>query len=554
MKYWGGPRFRAARLLPVSLVLLVSFAMLPVLLLGWTAVSRNTAELLAARYEVAVGRVSDVVQASLGATRRACEALAGAVAEGRLASGDLIPASAAVQGLAIGLPEVIDVREEAAGDPGWSFRHGGAASFRCVSGDDSGIVVSVSLGALSAALRRLSDNTAMTPFVLRGLEQVIAHPTLSGHAPGGPPPSIWTIGDPVLAAIWAERRPLLAPRALQGIEGHWAFVGGVGHTYLWRAEMAYGDPLLIGAHVAGHVTRRERLTRWLLLGAGLLALTTAALAMVALGRAIAHPVRAIARSAEAMERLDFHHIAHAQLHRLGERTHLAEFATTAAAMARLARAMTLLETLAPRALVRRLIAAGEGVTEAEEREVSLLFLDLEGYSRFADGRPPSEVAGYLNALFARIGPPIEASGGTIDKYTGDGLLAFWGAPGDDPDHVSHAIEAVAALATVMEADPAMPPCRLRAGLHVAQVLVGMIGYPGRMDYTVVGRGVNLAQRAQAALRGVSPAERIVVAATDAFVERMPVDKGWVAEPHGAAAGEAIWRMQPRASTGQRAAR
>jgi class 3 adenylate cyclase len=116
------------------------------------------------------------------------------------------------------------------------------------------------------------------------------------------------------------------------------------------------------------------------------------------------------------------------------------------------------------------------------------------------------VGDYLNRIFGCVGPIIEAHGGSIDKYTGDGLMAVWGAPAADAHHAERAWVAaqaiVAALRERVAADIAADPaaCRIRLGLHSGRVLPGDIGFAGRLDYTVIGRTVNVAQRAQTALR------------------------------------------------------
>ena len=92
----------------------------------------------------------------------------------------------------------------------------------------------------------------------------------------------------------------------------------------------------------------------------------------------------------------------------------------------MAAALATFERYVPRTLVRNLVLLGDGAGGARRRELTIMFLDLEGYSRFAEERPAQEVSDYLNEMFRLIGPLIEETGGAIDKYTGDGLMAFWG--------------------------------------------------------------------------------------------------------------------------------
>ena len=95
---------------------------------------------------------------------------------------------------------------------------------------------------------------------------------------------------------------------------------------------------------------------------------------------------------------------------------------------------------------------------------------------------------------------MEAEGGTLDKYMGDGALAFWGAPERLPDHAERACRAALAIATAIDADNVerrranLAPVRLRIGIHSGSVVVGNIGAPTRINYTIVGDPVNTAER------------------------------------------------------------
>src|SRR4029450_12066445 len=105
----------------------------------------------------------------------------------------------------------------------------------------------------------------------------------------------------------------------------------------------------------------------------------------------------------------------------------------------------------PRALVARLIAQQGALPAAEDRAITILFCDLEGYTPYPPGRPATETATYLNDLMARVGPAIEATGGTIDKYMGDGLMAFWGAPEPNAQHARAACLGALSIAHEVEA-------------------------------------------------------------------------------------------------------
>jgi adenylate cyclase len=128
---------------------------------------------------------------------------------------------------------------------------------------------------------------------------------------------------------------------------------------------------------------------------------------------------------------------------------------------------------------------------------------------------PAELASLLNHHFERLNDVIEAEGGTVDKYIGDSLMAFWGAPEPAPDHSARACRAALAMAADVASrlitSPA-PRLRLKIALHTGPLIVGSIGAPTRMNYTVIGDTVNVCSRIEslaAKFIGDSPVAIIV---------------------------------------------
>jgi len=130
----------------------------------------------------------------------------------------------------------------------------------------------------------------------------------------------------------------------------------------------------------------------------------------------------------------------------------------------------------------------------------VMFTDIVGFSRIATRHAPGRLANILNRHFGLIGQHVEAEQGTIDKYIGDSVMAFWGAPSDDPDHALHAVRAALAIGQTLAADnkrrakKGLKPMRIRIGLHSGPAIVGNVGAPGRVNYTLIGDTVNAAQR------------------------------------------------------------
>lgn len=152
-------------------------------------------------------------------------------------------------------------------------------------------------------------------------------------------------------------------------------------------------------------------------------------------------------------------------------------------------------------LVRRLYGSNqEPQLGGELLDVSILFTDIEGFTTLSEKLPPDELARRLGDYLAAMTTAIEASGGTIDKYIGDAVMALWNAPSPVPEHAKRAcratldcMKACAALYT-SKAWEGLPPLVTRFGIHQARVMVGHFGAPTRLSYTALGDGVNLAAR------------------------------------------------------------
>ncbi|HEX6011788.1 MAG TPA: adenylate/guanylate cyclase domain-containing protein, partial [Geminicoccaceae bacterium] len=104
--------------------------------------------------------------------------------------------------------------------------------------------------------------------------------------------------------------------------------------------------------------------------------------------------------------------------------------------------------------------------------------------------------------------------GTVDKFLGDGMMAFWGAPVPQPDHAERAVRAALLIRDRLARVEGSPPLRLRLGVHTGPALVGNIGARDRLNYTLVGDTVNVAQRLEQLGKEVAPADPIVILASD----------------------------------------
>ena len=156
-------------------------------------------------------------------------------------------------------------------------------------------------------------------------------------------------------------------------------------------------------------------------------------------------------------------------------------------------------TFVPRTLVQQLLSSGKTLeVGGQSRYLTIMFTDMDGFSVLAETTPTRELMNRVSVHLDTVTRVIDAHQGTLDKYIGDAVMAFWGAPLSDDDHAYHAcltaLKAQKAMNAVNEAWLAAgkPATSFRIGLHTDAVLVGNIGSAERLSYTVMGDGVNIA--------------------------------------------------------------
>ncbi|MCI0342533.1 MAG: CHASE2 domain-containing protein [Planctomycetales bacterium] len=156
--------------------------------------------------------------------------------------------------------------------------------------------------------------------------------------------------------------------------------------------------------------------------------------------------------------------------------------------------------LAPEVVKR--IVAGELSVDlgGHTKDLTVLFSDIRGFTKLAESLPASEVSDLLQTYFSEMTKVIQERRGTLDKFIGDAIMAFWGDPEEQPDHAVRAAETVldmvVALEKLQDRDPrsAMKMLRTGFGLNTGEVIVGNLGSPDRKSYTVIGDVVNIASR------------------------------------------------------------
>lgn len=152
----------------------------------------------------------------------------------------------------------------------------------------------------------------------------------------------------------------------------------------------------------------------------------------------------------------------------------------------------------------------------ETRVLTILFCDVRGFTTIAEGMKdePEKLTALVNRLLSPLSQAILDHGGTIDKYIGDCIMAFWNAPIDDPDHAAHAVEAAVAMMAALDrlnaeiateaarAGETAMALRIGIGINTGSCVVGNMGSETRFDYSALGDAVNLASRLESETKTV----------------------------------------------------
>ncbi len=213
------------------------------------------------------------------------------------------------------------------------------------------------------------------------------------------------------------------------------------------------------------------------------------------------------------------------------------------------RALRTFGMFVPRDLVRELVASGKPIElGGQDRALTVMFTDVADFTALSERMDPGALLIHISRHLAAISDCVAEEHGTVDKYIGDAVMSFWGAPTPMEDHALRACRAALKAKRVQdrlneEWEAAhLPTFFVRIGLHTSHVIVGNIGSVQRMSYTAVGDGVNVASR----LEGVNKvygtqiciSQAVLDAAGDSVLAR-PLDKVAV---KGRTGGEMVYEL------------
>jgi class 3 adenylate cyclase len=231
---------------------------------------------------------------------------------------------------------------------------------------------------------------------------------------------------------------------------------------------------------------------------------------VLIGRRLARPVKRISEAAALVGELRV-----AEVQPL-PRSRIREIDEQARAFNSMTRALRWFEAYVPKALALHLLRSGDTrAVESRQRHLTVMFTDIVGFSTWSQEQSAAAVAEYLNRHFGIVNRCIEAEGGVVDKYIGDCVMAFWGAPERLTNRAERACRAALAIRAAIEHDNAecrargRPETRMRIGVHSGDATVGNIGSLGRVNYTIIGDMVNVGQRIEQLGKVLGPKESAV---------------------------------------------
>jgi class 3 adenylate cyclase len=576
-------------LIPFSLALaassglLILIAVLAVLAMQWTVSQKNTFALLNEKVELIIERIESGVRGHLDPARAQAEFVARQIEDGTVELSERARMMDLLTGSLAGVPQVagivvwdrdlnkFGVLREADGmlapvvgdsrsDPEISAalaalaEQSGAIWGKVVF--DKGVTyvnlrrplrrggeligflfTAIAVPELSQFVTETGDLFDATAFVLYGRDHVLAHPHLvsavSEQTEADPVVPLNWVGDRPLEGLW-EGRPVHGFQAAAKLDIEVVELSLADQYYvaMYKWIYDYGDvPWVVGAWFPAADVGAE-LRRLLRSGiAGLAVIVLAILAAVLLSRRIARPIRRLASGATLISDLDLAHVEALPSSRVKELDEQARAFNSMLA------GLRSFETYVPRSLVRQMIRRGDSqAAVSAERELTVMFTDVVGFTSMAEGQPAREVAEFLNHHFEMLGSCVEAEGGTIDKFIGDALMAFWGAPEAQSDTAERACRAALAMARAMAADNAerqaagREPIRIRIGIHTGPVVVGNVGWPGRINYTIVGDTVNTCQRLEVMGKEVDRGAAVTILISGATAGRL--DDGFTFERVG----------------------
>ncbi len=386
--------------------------------------------------------------------------------------------------------------------------------------------VAIGIEGLSQYIREIDDSLGVESFVLVNRKSLLAHGSMArldsyelSHEKVLP--LLADVQEADVAGFWErEGRDIHGFFEDDNPSGRVVEVDGEEIYYFFSSKQDYGFDRITYAifHPQDEISDLYERLIYSAVAAGAVMVVTL-LALFWIGRSMARPLLRLTENSEKLARFDLE-----KAERLPG-TFFKELNVASQSYNSMLSGLHWFGSYVPKKLVAQIIGAGENGIVSTEKRVSILFTDIVGFTSLSESMSPSEVADMLNEHFNALGQCIEDQEGVIDKYIGDSVMAFWGAPGDQDDHALRACQAALNIASALEAinvqrlERGLPAIRIRIGVNSGTVIAGNIGADWRVNYTLIGDSVNAAQRIEALAKELLPesgdAATIIVSAETA---------------------------------------
>ncbi|WP_284180282.1 adenylate/guanylate cyclase domain-containing protein [Rhabdaerophilum sp. SD176] len=305
----------------------------------------------------------------------------------------------------------------------------------------------------------------------------------SGGTPDGSHSEVERALGQIVAARAAEAKDVTEHRRLVLGSGAYAVSLSPLHFRNWQLAVIVPE-----ADFLGEITQMlSRVT----LGLFAFVLVIGVVASLATRFAIARPMERVVEDLALVETFALEAVPR-------RRSPLREIDRLSAAIVRMSHGLADFAKFIPTELVRNLIREGmRAEPGGTQREITVLFADLAGFTRLTEVLGDDAVP-IVSAFLELASKEVAATGGTVDKFIGDAIMAFWGAPASNPDHARDACDAALRIMrqfdALRKADARFAPLSVRIGLQSGNAIVGNVGSSVRLNYTALGDVVNLASR------------------------------------------------------------
>ena len=403
----------------------------------------------------------------------------------------------------------------------------------------------VTISELSELIGRLGSNQEMTAFIVDDNLNILAHPdlldptVLEKISPNETLLPISGLKTILLKNLLELGKPARPPLENGFVIKHLDSTDG-GHFMFSKALKGYSPkPWTIGVYTPASSIDKpiKRMQQSIFIGIGLFVLSL--LASIFLARKIALPIRDTSQASAKIERLEID-----QVQPLPP-SMIKELNDQANSFNRMLKALHWFNSYVPSRLVKQLISDdGQQLVQTRAEILTVMFTDIKGFTELSETMSPKATAEMLNQHFEMVNQCIEATEGTLDKYIGDSVMAFWGAPEPQQDHSTRACKA--ALAIKQACAKTNGP-HIKIGLHSGPLVVGNVGAKARMNYTVIGDSVNVCARIESLCGELeeadSPASILISDATKTMIgNRFVTSAAGEFQVKGRTEKVVIWRL------------